>query len=335
VDAGISPDSAKQILDALGGLKTVVALSLISAITGVAILWLLTRYFDKRLAFKHEEAMRKSEAAEQVHLDEAKAVRAQEMRATWAELTKEVKGMRSETKAQTDQFKKHMEDDDSAYLRLTSVLTSVDATTKSLSQSVLELGASVREVSVKQVGGLSRSNAMLLIEQTIRDVIQRDAVDLFDYSIRMNDYARRAEVIKTRVKTAIGKSISEAARNFSAYQHLSVSPACYLPYYSDAGGIRYHVCDRLWDAVRPIYVSHDDPIEERLADMRTIVGNIFSDTISAGRDVAENFYDYDEEKHDPMGVFRPAGDTSRKHRSGEHHISAESALTLRQAPLPT
>lgn len=314
----IIPNEAAQVLTALGTLKETVALCAIGFTAVVIVTWLILRHLDRKgeVRAKAEEAKRLEVAT--ARNEAAKTERAKLMRAAWDSLTHEVSGMRTDLQRQYQ------------------TTDAMSASMKTLSGSISALHTSIRDVASRQNGSINRADSIRLVEQAINETLHREVVDIFTYSLRKNDYAKRADFIKQRVKTLIGQAIVRIAASLREYRHLSINPACYLTYYNDQGtkGVRFSMVDLLWDSVEPLYNAPHPPDGEdpRLDEMRITVSNIFSDITTAGRDRAENIYadDAEVERMDPNTIFRGAAsdDTAARRRAGH----SEPLMTAVRVP---
>ncbi len=290
-----------DVITAIAGLKPLIAMCIIGGAVIIAALWLLTRYLEHKWTVKREAiAARRSE--------EGKAARAAATTAAWNNLATEIRSLRTDSQSVSERIEKRALDDAKRTASLTAAVTASSESSTRVHESVLTLQAIIRDMAARQTGGINRADSMRLIEQIINDVVMRDAMDILGYSLRKNDYANRAEYIKTKVRTEIGRSILRAAAGLREYRHLSVSPAYYLTYYFDEG-VRFNVCDELWRKIEPLYRQHANHQgeERRLEEMRVIVGNVFGDLVTLGRRSAEDYYSQDPNADpDPQSVFRSA-----------------------------
>ncbi len=296
----IPANAPADFVTALSVLKVPIALSLIAGLVILGGLWLVTRYLEHRWTVKRE-------AIEAARTEKGKIARAALFAKTLENMTSEVQGLRSDVRRQTDRIEKRASEDDARAAKTAATMDGVRSSTDALQSSLAILQATIRDMSTRQTGGLNRADSMRLIEQVINEIVLRDTIDILTFSMQKNNYAERAKFIVIKVRTELGKSIMKVAAILREYRHLSISPAYYLRYYNDAGGIRFHVCDEVWSRIEPLYQNHHRGDEAQLEEMRTTVGNIFADLVTQGRRAAEDYYvDNRDQDPDPAGVFRSA-----------------------------
>lgn len=133
---------------------------------------------------------------------------------------------------------------------------------------------------------MSPGDSITAIGHMLNGGVRADICHIFDKSLRDNNFIARGEFIRVKVKTDIGGVFDEARHNLETGYHLSVDLAPFFPAREGDGGSARHVlCDRLWEAVEPLYLNHGD-IEERLGEMRVTIGNILADAVTKGRQEA-------------------------------------------------
>ncbi len=301
------PGDTVQILNALGGLKTVVALTALGCTTSVAIVFLVVRFFERRAEAKKLTAEARERAAEVKRAEIGKSERATAMRRTWDALTRELSGLREDAQLAHRDMAQMME---ILRAKLHSDDVSIAANAKAvedLSGSISDLHRIINDVAARSHGIITRSASVRLIEDCIHGVLQRDLIDLFSTSLRKNDYANRAEFIKQRMRTLTGEAIGRVADNLRGYS-LGVSPGCYFRYYNDEAtkGVRFTLVDLLWERIRPLYeTGGHGGIEQRLEELQITIKNVIDDTINSGRESVENIYDnHASDVIDPLSLFR-------------------------------
>ena len=287
----LDPEAARSFMEALSGLKTVVALTLLGGIATVSIVWMWFRYSDRKLDARKGLDERQLEARENARLEAAKDRRAQEMRAAWGDLTKEIKALRKDTIDSAQSLSAHMRDAESNTGRMAKSIDGLNANTTVLHETITGLHFSIKEVYARQSGWINRDDSIKIIETALREIVEREAVSIFAFSLRKNDFSNRAPFIETRVKTEIAKGISRVLQMLSEYRYLAVDPLAYIVQYAKPGSaVRYELCDHLWDAVRSLYPDHSITEDQRAEEMQIRVANVITDAISAGRAKAEDFY---------------------------------------------
>lgn len=168
--------------------------------------------------------------------------------------------------------------------------TTMNRALVSLSSTVGGLGRELRDLRNRLSNVMSRRDTLSAIEEKLTGGVRADLCDIFEQSLRKNDYANRAEFIRRRVKTACGEVLAEAEQKLIAEYNLAFAPAAFFQLrQGEDGGRRHVLCDVLWEAIEPLYRTEVAP-DRRVEEMRVVVENAISDLVSKGREEVTNIY---------------------------------------------
>lgn len=256
-DISADPSAIAEGLKALGGLSTTLQWMLFAAFVLWVVVWRGLAWWDSHQANKRRIA------------DEAAA----------AKLAKAEADARTEQVEAVNRLctvlEQHTSDEDNNAHRLNQSLSDLNENMKSVS---VELRTLHERMSLK----MSRGDSLTAIEDKLNDGVASKVMEIFDQSLRENNYAERAAFIRNKVKTAIGEALEHAQKKLETSYHLSVDLAPFFPIRDGSGaGVRHVLCDILWEAVEPLY-RQSSPVEERIEEMRVVVTNRIADQVTTG-----------------------------------------------------
>jgi hypothetical protein len=159
-----------------------------------------------------------------------------------------------------------------------------------LSDNVGELGRCVHDLQNRLSNVMSHRDSLSAITDRMTGGLAADAAAIFDQSLRKNDYAGRPDFIKERVKTALGKAVGQAYDKLRTEYKLSIELDPFFPTRpGSGGGVRYVLCDTLWDRVEPLY-RRDGDKDRKVEEMRVTVSNVVGDLVSSATEHATDLY---------------------------------------------
>ncbi len=255
-------DDIPGIIDAIS--KAAPALQIVAI--GGFVLWMC---MNRLFAFLDNRQQMKREA----ELEEAKTLRAEAFKTMLGNLVENLKEQSKEN---------------------TTNLTRVGSTVEAMTHAVMSLHRVVSDVRDRQAKIISRGESLAIVEAKFIDYVRNEALGVFEQSLRRNAYQERKDFVRDRVKTAIGEIITRAHQSLERdYPALSLNlDPFFTERGSGTGGLRYTLCDTMWEKVEPLYLlgRGAKDIDQRVEEMCIILSNIVNDYVTSARETACDIY---------------------------------------------
>ncbi len=253
----------EQVLLAMNQLRNVVLFAILG--TGVIVfgLWQFFTWFGRR-----------SEIQRDLDIEESKNRRAAAFNRCIGDMGKTVERLGV-------MIEKHTDDEEHQTNNLASSMGD-------LSMCVASLDKHVKDLRDRQAGVINHTDSLRIIEDKFDQYVKHEVVRVFDYSLRQNDWDNRADAIRNRIKTEIGDILKTAQRAIGEYK-LSVDTTPYFRTTHTERGIRFQLCDDLWDEVEGLYAEHGD-VDQRAGEMRVIVANTIADAVAVAASQVNDIY---------------------------------------------
>lgn len=160
-----------------------------------------------------------------------------------------------------------------------------------LAEEVGGLSRRLKDLRDRMSQVMSRHDSLTAIQDKLQDGVRAEVAEVFEQSLRKNDFVRRAEFIQKRVKTALGDILERAHRKLKTEYALGVDPDPFFPTRDTAdGGTRHTLCDVLWERVQPLYLLSEAEADKKVEEMRIIVENTISDLVARVTDSVSDLY---------------------------------------------
>lgn len=148
-----------------------------------------------------------------------------------------------------------------------------------------ELIGIMGEIRDRQKNVIGKTDSVRIIINKFNDVVKREILTIFEWSIINNDYKSRKQFVKRKVKSAIADSINMARRSLSEF-NLSVDLEQFFITYKNAADQNVHlkIVDQLWDEVALIYerekpteeAAHTKMVSQQIEEMQIAVNNVIT-----------------------------------------------------------
>lgn len=149
----------------------------------------------------------------------------------------------------------------------------------SLAGNVSRLVQSIRTMSSKMDGKMSRNDSARFIHHVFEQDLFSDVCAVAERSLRENDYVARSVYVRDKIRTAIGESLIDARNTLSSYP-LSLNANAYFVVNPDHAGERFVLVDLLWAVLEPKF-NHDAGIlTHRIEEAYLAIENCLRDYTS-------------------------------------------------------
>lgn len=162
-------------------------------------------------------------------------------------------------------------------------------------QRTAKLITVLEEIRDRQRNVIGKSDSIRIILNKFNDVIKREIINIFEWSIINNDYKGRADFVRKKVKTALADNISIAQKSLNEF-NLSLDLDQFFITYVDerTRNIHFKLVDQLWDEVEPIYHKEhyrgSKITEQQLEEMQIAVNNVITAELTKIQMEINNLY---------------------------------------------
>jgi len=180
----------------------------------------------------------------------------------------------------------------SAVTGLSATLTEHEASSGTRMERLIPIMEEIRD---RQKNVISKTDSVRIILNKFNDVIKREVIAIFEWSIINNDYDNRAEFVRKKVKTAVAEVIILAKKSLAEFK-LSLDLEQFFITYKDkkSGNIHFKLVDQLWDEVEQIYhkekYSGDGVAEQQLEEMQIAINNVVTAELTKIQMEINNLY---------------------------------------------
>lgn len=133
------------------------------------------------------------------------------------------------------------------------------------------------EMNKKIRGIIPDVDAAKIIKVYFNTIIKKEVSYLIEAQIIKNGFEGNEDSIRREIKTNIGEVLDRCLEELRGLK-LPISVRSIFLTYNDSGE-RYQICDRIWDAIRPILARGGDKTKN-IAEAKVILANVVSDYIS-------------------------------------------------------
>lgn len=153
----------------------------------------------------------------------------------------------------------------------------------------------MEEIRDRQKNVIGKSDSIRIVLNKFNDVVKREIIGIFEWSIINNDYEGRKDFVRKKVKTAIAESITMAQKSLSEF-NLSVELEQFFITYKNKkdGNIHLKMVDLLWEDVEPIYhkskYAGNNIEEQQLEEMQIAVNNVITAELTKIQMEINNLY---------------------------------------------
>lgn len=153
----------------------------------------------------------------------------------------------------------------------------------------------MEEIRDRQKNVISKSDSIRIILNKFNDVVKREVISIFEWSIINNNYETRKEFVRKKIKTALAEVIILAKKSLSEF-NLSVElDKFFITYVNEKdSNVHFKLVDLLWDDVEPIYHKEkyggDNIEEQQLEEMQIAVNNVITAELTKIQMEINNLY---------------------------------------------
>lgn len=157
----------------------------------------------------------------------------------------------------------------------------------------------MEEIRDRQKNIIGKTDSIRIIINKFNDVVKREIIGIFEWSLINNDYKARKPFVKRKIKTALADHIMMAKKSLSEF-NLSVDLEQFFITYKNQEDQNVHLklVDLLWDEVEPIYErvnpsgeeEHKIFVDQQLEEMQIAVNNVITAELTKIQLEVNNLY---------------------------------------------
>jgi len=155
----------------------------------------------------------------------------------------------------------------------------------------------LEEIRDRQRNVISKSDSIRIILNEF-DTIKREAIQIFEWSIINNDYKKRKDFVRVKVKMALAKTVGLAKQSLSEFNLSLDLNQFFITYkHKKTKNIHFKIVDQLWDEIEAMYHKENysgddinDIEQQQLEEMNVNVINLISAELAKIQSEINNLY---------------------------------------------
>lgn len=159
--------------------------------------------------------------------------------------------------------------------RIAMLLEKTTDDQKIINENVKTTRTLMAKILSNQEGILDRRFSIKIIEHYFVIVIYTAVAEIFEKSLRENDFSNRQEFIANKVRTKIGDIIDNSVRELKEF-NFSIDIDPFFELDKGVNGKRYILIDNIWNSVKIFYLQ-DKPLDQRCEESKLLISFIIKD----------------------------------------------------------